>query len=280
MAVTAVEPDVIGCATCGVEFGRDSGALPAVCPICADERQYVPPTGQAWATQGELAARSRVSIVELGAGQWGVTAAGVGIGQTMQVVKTAGGVLLWDPTGLADAGTAAFIRSLGPVLAIVASHPHMYGAQLGWSRALGDAPVLVNAADREWVQRNDSSVRLWSGDVELDGGLTLHTLGGHFPGSAIAHWASGAEGAGAVLAGDTIMVNSDQQTTSFLRSYPNRIPLSGAVVARIANAVSGLRYRQLWSNFGIAITEAADDKVQRSAERQIAWMRGDFDELS
>ena len=280
MTVEAVEPDVINCAACGVEFGSDRTALPKVCPICADERQYVPATGQAWVTQGELAARTDVSVVELGAGQWGVTAAGVGIGQTMQVIAGGSGVLLWDPTGLADAGTAEFIRGLGPVRAIVASHPHMYGAQLSWSRALGDAPVLVNAADRNWVQRKDPAMQDWSGTVELADGLDLMTLGGHFPGSAIVYWTRGADGAGAVLAGDTIMVNSDRQTASFMRSYPNRLPLSGAVVRRIADAVSGLRYRQLWSNFGNAITDDADAKVQRSAERQIAWMRGDFDDVS
>jgi hypothetical protein len=281
MPVTAVDPELISCATCAVEYGHDRGALPEVCPICADERQYVPASGQAWATQAEFAARTpEVRIDRLGPAQWGVTAPGVGIGQTMQLVKTEQGVLLWDPTGLADTATAEFIAGLGPVLAIVASHPHMYGAQLAWSRALGDAPVLVNGADEAWVQRHGPALERWEGRRTLADGLELHTLGGHFPGSAIAHWRAGADGRGAVLAGDTIMANSDRETASFLRSYPNRIPLSGAVVARIAAAISGLRYEQLWSNFGNAIMTDADAKVQRSAQRHIGWVRGDFDELT
>lgn len=279
MSVVAVEPTLIGCATCGVEYGTERSALPDVCPICADERQYVPATGQAWTTQAELAARTEVRIAELGPDQWGITAVGVGIGQTMQVPRTPDGVLLWDPTGLVDRATAAFVRSLGPVRAIVASHPHMYGAQVAWSRALGDPPVLVNVADREWLQRDDAVVRPWSGSLPLGEGLGLHTLGGHFPGSAIAHW-TGADGSGTVLASDTIMVNGDRRTVSFLRSYPNRIPLSGAVVGRIAEAVAGLRFERLWSNFGNALTDGADARVQASARRHIGWVRGDFDDLT
>jgi len=280
MPVTAVDPELISCATCAVEYGHDRSALPELCPICADERQYVPATGQAWATQAEFAARTEVRLDELGPDQWVVTARGVGIGQTMQLLKTGQGVLIWDPTGLADTGTVDFIAGLGPVLAIVASHPHMYGAQLAWSHALGDAPVLVNSADDQWVQRREPALEQWTGIHALTEGLELRTLGGHFPGSAIAHWQAGADGRGVVLAGDTIMVNGDRETASFLRSYPNRLPLSGAVVARIAAAVSDLRYEQLWSNFGNAIMTDADTKVQRSAQRHIGWVRGDFDELT
>ena len=67
-------------------------------------------------------------------------------------------------------------------------------------------------------------------------GLTLHRLGGHFPGSTVLHWAAGAGGRGVLLSSDTIHANPDRATVTFLRSYPNRIPLSPAVVERIAGA--------------------------------------------
>jgi hypothetical protein len=41
------------CATCGTGF-PPSDTPPAECPICLDERQYLPPGGQRWTTQAEL----------------------------------------------------------------------------------------------------------------------------------------------------------------------------------------------------------------------------------
>ena len=43
------------CATCAAQF-PDTDAPPEQCPICTDERQYVPEGGQQWTTLDELAA--------------------------------------------------------------------------------------------------------------------------------------------------------------------------------------------------------------------------------
>ena len=51
-------PEVRLCATCAVEQPSE-GPLPAVCPICADERQYVPSDGQRWTTLDALVAEGR-----------------------------------------------------------------------------------------------------------------------------------------------------------------------------------------------------------------------------
>ena len=45
--------DVWVCATCGVEY--PPGPEPERCPICEDERQYVPAGGQRWTTLAQLA---------------------------------------------------------------------------------------------------------------------------------------------------------------------------------------------------------------------------------
>lgn len=274
---TAFAPTALSCATCGVETAAGHAEI---CPICADERQYVPPTGQSWVTQQELADRSEPQIEELGPGLWAVTAAGVGIGQTMKVAQLPGGLVLWDPIGLVDTGTVQFLAGLGPTLAVVASHPHMYGAQLSWSMALGDVPVYVHDADSQWVQRDGDVVQRVSGRMQLTDGVELITLGGHFPGSMVLHWAAGAAGGGVLLAGDTVMVNPDLRTTSFLRSYPNRIPLSGRVVDRMMGELDGVAYQQIWSNFRLGITTAADRLVEESARRHIGWVNGDFDDLT
>ncbi len=264
------------CATCAVEYDEP---VPSVCPICADERQYLPADGQRWTDLAELRSQGHaVSWTQTEPGVFGLTA-GVGIDQTAQLVITPAGSLLWDPTGYLDEAAVRRIRGFGPVLAVAASHPHMFGVQVEWARAL-DAPVLVCADDREWVGRSDPTIEYWAGERTITDGLTLHQLGGHFPGSAVAVWAAGAEGRGLLLSGDTIAPNPDRRSVTFLRSYPNRIPLSAAVVGRIAARTDELIFDRLVGNFGGSIDTDARAVVRFSADRYRAWVAGEFDHLT
>jgi hypothetical protein len=123
-------------------------------------------------------------------------------------------------------------------------------------------------------------IRTWSGSLDVVPGVRLLQLGGHFPGSAVAHWAAGAGGNGVLLGGDTIQANPDRATTTFMRSYPNRIPLSAAVVDRITRAVEVLEFDRLYDNFGKTVDTDARAATRRSADRYIGWVRGDFDHLT
>jgi glyoxylase-like metal-dependent hydrolase (beta-lactamase superfamily II) len=267
------------CATCAVET---DGPRPAeqVCPICADERQYLPTTGQRWTTVEELTRTGHVlEWFEVEPGLTGMTTApGVGIGQQTMVVRSDDGNLLWDPPGLITNEAVDHVRRLGPTRAIAASHPHMFGVQLAWAEVLG-APVLVNAKDADWLQRRGEAIELWSGERVITSTITLLELGGHFPGSCVALWSAGAEGKGVLLTGDTIFANPDG-TASFMRSYPNRIPLSAAVVQRLADATDRLRFDRLYNNFGARIDHDARSMVRFSADRHAAWVRGDHDHLT
>lgn len=266
------------CQTCAVEHADKVD----VCAICADERQWVPAEGQLWTTLEELVADGHhAQIAELEPDLYAVTATPpIGIGQQSKLLRTPAGNLLWDPVGFVDSDIAARVLELGDVRAIVASHPHMYGVQVEWSRNLGGAPVLVAEADREWVARPDPVIATWSGDLEVLPGVTLSQPGGHFPGSAVAHWQAGAEGRGVLLSGDTIFANPDRTSVSFMRSYPNRIPLSGAVTVRVAEHVARFGFDRLYNNLGGVIEADAREVVLRSAQRHAAWTRGDFDHLT
>lgn len=266
------------CATCAVEHAEQ---VP-VCAICDDERQWVPADGQRWTTLAELAANgTRVEITELEPDLYGLTTQeSVGIGQQSKLLRTPAGNLLWDPVGFVDDDAVARVRALGEVAFIAASHPHMFGVQVEWSRALGGVPVLVSEADLEWVARPDPVIEPWSGEREVLPGVTMTQPGGHFPGSAVVHWAAGADGRGVLLSGDTIFANPDRTSVSFMRSYPNRIPLSGAVVERIAEHVSRFDFDRLYNNFEGIVPADARDVVRRSAARHAAWVRGDFDHLT
>jgi Metallo-beta-lactamase superfamily len=265
------------CATCAVEHADKIG----VCAICADDRQWVPAAGQQWTTLPELAAAgTRVEVAELEPDLFGLTATQkVGIGQTAKLIRTPSGNLLWDPIGYLDDDAVARVRALGEVAAIVASHPHMYGVQVEWSRALGGVPVLVSEADEKWVARPDPAIRTWSGRTDVLPGVTLTQPGGHFPGSAVAHWA-GADGKGVLLSGDTVFANPDRRTVAFMRSYPNHLPLSAAVTERVAGALEEFDFDRLYGNFATRVDADARAVVRRSADRHIGWVRGDFDHLT
>jgi hypothetical protein len=266
------------CRTCAVE--HDQAAT--TCAICADERQWMPPEGQLWTTRDELAdAGHRVQLTQVEPDLFGLNVEPkVGIGQRSHLVRTPGGNLLWDVAGFVDDEAVRRVRELGEVAAIVPSHPHHFGVQVEWSRALGGVPVLVAEADLAWVARPDPVIRPWSGRVDLLPGITLAQLGGHFPGSAVAVWAAGADGRGVLLSGDTVPTNPDRATVTFMRSYPNRIPLSPAVAQRIADAVDGFAFDRIYDNFGACIAADGRAAVRRSVQRYAAWARGDFDHLT
>ncbi|MFJ4169574.1 MBL fold metallo-hydrolase [Paenarthrobacter sp. NPDC089714] len=267
------------CGTCGVEREEPT---PELCPICADERQYVLEEGQRWlGLDGLAAAGHRVVVEENEPGLWGIRVEPkVGIGQTSQWVLTPEGSVIWDPVGYVDDAAVRAVLDRGPVLAIAASHPHMFGVQVEWSRRLGGVPILVPEIDRQWLGRDDPNVVSWAGSRLLAEGLTLHQAGGHFPGSAVVHWAAGADGRGVLLTGDTVFPNPDRRSVAFMRSYPNHLPLSGAVALRLAEDLGGIEFDRMYGNFNNVIPSGAKAVLRKSAERHAAWARGDFDHLT
>jgi len=54
------------------------------------------------------------------------------------------------------------------------------------------------------------------------------------------HWPTGANGKGALLTGDIITVVQDRRYVSFLRSYPNLIPLGASAIRRIVERIDQL----------------------------------------
>lgn len=265
------------CVTCGVQHA-DTPEPARSCPICEDERQWVPPGGQRWTTLEELAAAGHRTVSrELEPDLVGI---GVeppfGIGQRALLVRTSAGNLLWDPPGFLDDAAVGRVRELGGLAAVAASHPHFYGVQVEWSHAFGGAPLLVPEADREWVMRPDPAVTPWSGTYRPLPGVTLVQCGGHFAGSAVVHWRDGAGGRGALFTGDTITVVADRRHVSFMRSYPNLIPLPAEEIERILAAVGPYPYDRIYGGWWDRVVEADGERaVRRSADRYLTWLRGD-----
>jgi len=265
------------CVTCGVQFAPASRP-PACCPICEDERQFVGSGGQEWTTLAELRRGHRNEFTEEEPGLLSIqTRPGFAISQRALLVETPAGNVLWDCLSLVDDETIETLRSRGGVAAIAISHPHFYSSMLEWSRALGGAPIWVHENDRSWIQRPDEAVHTWSGATHsLPGGLTLVNTGGHFPGSQVLHWPSGAEGRGVLLVGDEPNICSDRRWVTFMRSYPNFIPLSGPEITRITEALRPLAFDRLygWSPDRVLRADAKRS-VALSAERHARALRGE-----
>lgn len=262
------------CATCGVQQSP-SDAPPERCPICEDERQYVRQGGQRWTTLDELAsAGHRIDVRELEPDLYGVgVTPSVAIGQRALLVRTPRGNLLWDCMGYIDPAGVEAVRALGGIAAIACSHPHFYGVMVEWSRAFGSCPIHIPGADREWVQRDDDAIVEWSGTVDVLPGVTLVQVGGHFEGSAVVHWAAGAGRKGALLVGDTITVVSDVRSVSFMRSYPNLIPLPASEIRRIVATVRPYAFDRIYGGWWDRVTPRdAKAAVERSAERYLRWI--------
>lgn len=265
------------CRTCGTQY-PDGPVPPAACPICEDERQFVPDTGQSWLTLEELRRdhRNRITPIEPGLDQILVEPE-FAIGERAFLVRLPeGGALMWDCVALIDDATVAAIRALGGLRAIAISHPHFYTSMVEWARAFG-CPVHLHADDRDWVQRPDPALSFWPGErLVLADGITMIRCGGHFTGASVLHWAAGAAGRGVLFSGDTIQGVADRRWVSFMRSYPNRIPLSARAVQAVADAVAPFAFDRLYGGFAERwVGRDARGAVLRSAERYIRAIRSD-----
>lgn len=259
------------CKTCGVQFAGTVDP-PQHCPICEDERQYIGSGGQQWTTLDELRSGRRNTIKSEGLGLTYIqTEPSFAIGQCTRLIQAPSGNVLWEAISLVDDGTVEALKELGGISAIAISHPHMYSSMVEWSRAFGGVPIYLHADDREWVMRPDSEIVHWSGETcSIGEGLTLIRCGGHFTGSTVLHWAAGAEGRGALLTGDTIYVVSDRRYVSFMRSYPNQIPLPASKVRHIVQAVEPYDFDRVYSSWPErVVTSDGKAAVRRSAERYI-----------
>ena len=261
------------CVQCGTQFA-EAAEPPLCCPICEDERQFVRHTGQEWTTLKRLQADHRNRLEEeapllLGIG----TEPEFAIGQRALLLQSPGGNLLWDCITLLDGETAAEINARGGIRAIAISHPHYYSAMVEWAERF-DAQIFLHSADREWVMRENRRMQFWEGTtLSLWDDLTLINPGGHFEGGTVLHWPGGANGQGALLTGDIIQVVQDRRYVTFMRSYPNLIPLGPTEIHRILERIEPFTYQHIYGAWWKANVHAdAKAAVKRSAERYLRWI--------
>ena len=257
------------CTTCGTQFAPTRHP-PSGCSVCEDERQYVGHGGQQWTTLAALREKHRNRITPERGAIAIETEPKFGIGQRALLIETPRGNILWDCIALIDSETVTAIKKLGGISAIAISHPHYYTTMVEWSRAFGDAAIYLHAADREWVMRPDKSIRFWEGDTHpLQQGLTLIRCGGHFEGGTVLHQEPVADQPGVLYTGDIIQVCADRRYVSFMRSYPNMIPLGRSAIEHIVRAVEPFSFDTLHGAFVGDVVVNAKEGVRKSAARYI-----------
>ena len=198
------------------------------------------------------------------------------IGQRALLLRTDKGNVLWDCISLLDEATKEIVKGLGGLIGIAISHPHYYSSMVEWAHAF-DAPIHLHAADRQWVMRPDASIKFWDGDaLPLATGVTLIRCGGHFAGGTVLHWVQGGGGRGALLSGDIVQVIPDRKFVTFMRSYPNMIPMSAPAVERIGKMLALYPFDVIhgaW--FDRLIPCDAKGIVERSIVRYVKAVTGD-----
>jgi hypothetical protein len=258
------------CVQCGTQFS-ESDAPPLACPICEDERQYVRWSGQEWTTLEDLQATHRQVFTD----EDGVTGIGMeppfAIGQRALLAPTKSGAILWDCVALVTDEAVERVNRAGGLRAIAISHPHYYTSMVSWSEAFGGVPIHLHADDREWVMHPNDAITFWSGEtLRIAPNLTLIRCGGHFAGSTVLHDAEGADGKGVLHVGDNLQVCQDRRYVSFMRSYPNYIPLGATAVERIGAAIAPYEFERIHGAFAHRnVRSDGKAAVARSTDRYL-----------
>jgi hypothetical protein len=78
-----------------------------------------------------------------------------------------------------------------------------------------------------------------------------------------------------LLTGDTITVAPDHRFVSFMRSYPNLIPLSASEVRRVVATVEPYRFDRIYGGWWDRVVDRNGvAAIQNSAARYIRWIEG------
>jgi len=225
-----------------------------------------------WTTLVEMKAGGyRNAYYEYELDLWGIeTVPEFAIGQHAKIIRTPHGNILWDCISYIDDVTVDIIRGIGGIKAVAISHPHFYSSMVEWAERF-DARIYLHVRDKQWVMRPCDRIEFWDGSqLELNPEVTLVHVGGHFAGSTVLLWKSGADGKGVLLTGDTVSVSANRRWVSFMYSYPNRIPLSATILGRVRGKIEPLYFDRLYGTQSDTVVEAdAKDAVMRSVDRYL-----------
>jgi hypothetical protein len=94
----------------------------------------------------------------------------------------------------------------------------------------------------------------------------------------VLHWAKGAGGRGVLCSSDIATVTTDRKFLSFMRSYPNLIPLSAKQVTGIAAALKPFDFDAIYGHYFDRVIATGGKRVlEISVKRYVAAIGGAYD---
>ncbi|WP_121810108.1 MBL fold metallo-hydrolase [Mucilaginibacter kameinonensis] len=235
------------CGTCGTQF-LDEPTTPSICPICTDDRQYVPENGQQWTLSAELEHRT-IKITQLNEHLYALKIQpDFAIAQRALLLISPEGNILWDCIPYLDKATIDFIRAKGGLKAIAFSHPHYYSNMNDWAAEF-ECPIYIHQNDAKWVPFDSPYIYLWDGNTtQLWDGISIVHIGGHFAGSCVLH-IKGLTPQGMMFCGDTFNIARSKRHMAIMYSYPNIILLSKTEFAKAYQRASQLNFDTVYGAF-------------------------------
>ena len=213
------------CENCGF-WQRYFAPGPPDCPVCRDYRHPLPPAGWQFSTLAEVGGRLTVRWAEVLPGIWQFwNEPSVGIGPRGYLIVNAGhGNVAFEGAGYYDAAALDFIRTLGGIRYLSASHCHVFGAL--WQLVEAFAPEVVMQQDELPFCQAFRVSWPYEDRAELHPGAVLYHTGRHTAGHAVLHLPERR----LLCCGDALKFKLDGQGRathiSTHRAYDAHIPLS------------------------------------------------------
>jgi len=225
------------CTACGTRYSSKKFRKHE-CPICLDDRQYVPSDGQTWLSFQSLEADYSIEIKKHTEQLFEMSVLpDFAIGQRAFFLQSEAGNMLWDCIPLITQSAVDFIQDRGGIQAIAISHPHYYSLMAEWASAF-QCPIYLHQGDHQWIMDGHQHVHFWEGkEKRLMDRFTLVHTGGHFPGSTVLHTDIAKLGP-TLFTGDSLYLSKDLRHLSTMYSYPNFVPLSRTETLGVFEAVA------------------------------------------
>lgn len=238
------------CANCG--HWQRYFAAPPDCPVCTDTRNDLPEDGWRFLTVPEVAGvltghwrRLAHDLVAFN------TTPPLGLNGTGWLLLHEAGNTAFEAAPFYTDAMLAEIERLGGIRWLAASHVHGYGALWQLQDVFAPEALAIQKEDLR-LTKAFRVTRPYDDALELQPGLTLHHVGGHYEGQAVLHDASRR----ILFCGDAFKVDQDAAGESVAisthKAFHKAIPLTPAEIRRYRAVMAGLEFDTVCTPFEYA----------------------------